>query len=190
MKPETWGPFFWNTLHSVAAGYPKTPTKDEKNEYKDFFLSFGKVLPCEECRDNFKEMMSQHPLEDSHLENNETISIWVFELHNMVNNKLGKPKYEWFRVVARYRNQLTTPESSGVGSKYAESRVASTKNQRTMYYSKMNSLPIRRDTSLGRVRQTTPMLWKQHSEQINFNPRSTGADAKRNYENCPSCKRS
>ena len=39
IPPEEWGPFFWNTIHLVALGYPSEPTYVDKKAAKDFFES-------------------------------------------------------------------------------------------------------------------------------------------------------
>jgi hypothetical protein len=76
----------------VTFGYPLKPTNDEKNKYKNYFISCGFVLPCKYCRDSYSEFItsdSDATLKDSDLENRETLTKWGYRLHERVNKKLG-----------------------------------------------------------------------------------------------------
>jgi hypothetical protein len=59
--------------------------------YKTFLISLGKVLPCSYCRDSYNDFISngENMLKDEDLENRDALTVWMFKLHNRVNNKLG-----------------------------------------------------------------------------------------------------
>jgi hypothetical protein len=89
---KIWGPCAWEFFHSVTFGYPLAPTKEEKQQYKNFFISTGFVLPCKYCRDSYTEFINSDPdatLKDDDLENRETLTKWAFRLHERVNKKIG-----------------------------------------------------------------------------------------------------
>ena len=87
MDTKFWGPSGWKLLHSITEYYPKKPTLQQKADIQSFFNVIGEVLPCKYCRESFKEYIDKKPIED-HSGNRETLCRWMFDIHNMVNNKL------------------------------------------------------------------------------------------------------
>lgn len=85
MDTRFWGPSGWKLLHSISFAYnPK-----DKVEIKTFFLMLPFVLPCKFCRTSLQEYMEIHSLERA-LESQETLSRWLWKIHNEVNSKLRK----------------------------------------------------------------------------------------------------
>lgn len=80
-----WGPFAWAFLHSVSFTYPKNPTKKQKDQYFDFITSLIPVLPCPACRNNLAQNLKKLNFSYDVLENQETFSKFVYDLHSMVN---------------------------------------------------------------------------------------------------------
>lgn len=107
---KIWGPHFWETLHCASFGYPINPTEDERTHYKNFFTSVGHVLPCIYCRKSYLEFIRTEPtiLDDKVMANRETLTKWVYDMHQRVNKKLEMEynitydevvhKYETFRA--------------------------------------------------------------------------------------------
>lgn len=108
MLTYVWGPSLWHTLHTISFNYPLNPDAKTKKAYKQFFLSLKKVLPCGACRKNLTMNFKKCPLKNSDLENRDTLSRWVYRIHNVVNKMLGKTcnlsycdvrdRYEAFRA--------------------------------------------------------------------------------------------
>ena len=90
MMTTIWGPSTWHLLHSISFNYPYSPTQKEKKYYKDFILSFQNILPCGKCRINLINNFKKLPLENYHMETRETFSKYIFNLHEIVNEMLGK----------------------------------------------------------------------------------------------------
>lgn len=98
LMTKVWGPAGWLFLHCVSFGYPLNPeTYDRdnnypigttRNNYRNFFYSAGDVFPCKYCRDSYKEFLKIHPIEES-LDRREDITAWLWNIHNLVNKKLG-----------------------------------------------------------------------------------------------------
>lgn len=88
---KIWGSPGWIFGHSVTFGYPIHPTDEQKKDYYDFFVSFGKVLPCKYCRQSYGEFISSGDtiLNKNVLENRESLTKWFYRVHNAVNRKLG-----------------------------------------------------------------------------------------------------
>jgi hypothetical protein len=89
---KIWGPPMWESLHCIAFGYPIEPTEEQKNNYKVFYTNLMNVLPCKFCRDSYKDFITKEDdtiFTDSDLKNRETLTRWLFKIHNRVNKKLG-----------------------------------------------------------------------------------------------------
>lgn len=106
IDPKIWGPYFWETMHFTAFGYPKTPTTEDKTVYKNFYESFVKVLPCDKCSISSQELIKNSKLNNS-LNSREDLIRWTYTFHKNVNNKLKKdsPTYEEFLYNFKNRNK-------------------------------------------------------------------------------------
>jgi hypothetical protein len=87
MNVTIWGKSGWPLFHSIAEGYPDHPTAADRQAYILFFSSIKYVLPCIYCRASFAEYSGKLPITD-HLQNKESMRLWMYEIHNMVNAKL------------------------------------------------------------------------------------------------------
>ena len=72
MDTRYWGPSGWQLFHLIAF-FSRSPDQ-VLNLMKD-------VLPCKFCRATTAEFVKQHPLRGNP-------GKWLYEIHNMVNNKL------------------------------------------------------------------------------------------------------
>jgi len=108
MLTTVWGPSMWHYLHTMSFNYPVHPTEQDKKHYRDFVLNLQYVLPCKYCRINLKTNFKSLPLTMAVMENRETFSKYVYELHELVNRMLKKKstlsyddvreRYEHFRA--------------------------------------------------------------------------------------------
>lgn len=88
MEPKNWGKFGWGFIHNVALGYPNNEISYmEKEQYRIFFTVIGDVLPCEDCRKHYKEMIKDNP---PVLVDRNSIFKWTVDIHNKVNKRLNK----------------------------------------------------------------------------------------------------
>ena len=107
MMTSIWGPPLWHTLHTISFNYPVKPSKEQRETYMNFFDNAFKVLPCRFCRENAQKHLIQMPITKKAFKNRESLSRWVYELHEIVNDMLGKKsglsyedirdRYEGFR---------------------------------------------------------------------------------------------
>lgn len=88
--PDKWGPHGWKFIHYVTLGYPDKPTKEDKNKYKNFFISLSDVIPCMLCKMNYKDHLNEIPIDDSVLKNKESMMEWGIKVHNLVNKSNNK----------------------------------------------------------------------------------------------------
>lgn len=108
MITTVWGPMAWNFLHLISFNYPIKPTAQDKQQYTDFLLSLGKILPCRYCRDNFSKNLKSCNFSPNVFKDRETFSKFIYRLHNHVNETLGKTnKLTYLQVRNRYEHFRT-----------------------------------------------------------------------------------
>lgn len=116
LPPESWGPFFWHTIHIAALGYPSDPSYAHKKAAKEFFESLKTLIPCPVCRDHYVAHLEKNPL-TPHLDRRSDLFRWTVVLHNDVNTMLGKARITeaealayYKRLGARGRSPVWTPD--------------------------------------------------------------------------------
>lgn len=107
MVTSIWGPSYWHILHTMSFNYPIKPTCDDKKNYKNLILNLKNVLPCKYCRINLIKNFNTLPLRECDLKDRKSFSKYVYDLHELVNDMLGKKsglsyedvreRYEHFR---------------------------------------------------------------------------------------------
>jgi len=80
----------WLVLHTMSFNYPVQPTTEQKRQYRDYILHLQYVLPCGKCRTNLKKNLRKLPLKWSHMDSRATFSRYVYDLHETINQMLGK----------------------------------------------------------------------------------------------------
>lgn len=108
MLTNVWGPSLWHVLHTISFNYPNEPSKDQKKHYKNFVLNLQNVLPCKYCRINLVTNFKQLPLTNECMKNRHTFSMYIYNLHELINKMLNKKsglsyddvreRYEHFRA--------------------------------------------------------------------------------------------
>jgi len=96
---DHWGPAIWQTMHSISLAYPDNPTDDVKSKYNNFFHTIMNVLPCNSCRAHFEQLLQTYPPD---LKSRDAIVRWLFRIHNIVNERTGKPDYQFTKFVYEY----------------------------------------------------------------------------------------
>lgn len=96
---KIWGPAFWFVLHLISMNYPCSPTAEDKRNYMHFFRSLQNVLPCGACRKNMKKNLDKTGFGPHVFHSRESLSYYVYRLHNEVSEMLGKGKGPSFRDV-------------------------------------------------------------------------------------------
>lgn len=87
-----WGPVYWSMIHNTALNYPDRPTDAEKARFKAFFEHLEHVIPCPICRQHYAQNLQMHPIVEG-LRSRMDLFVWSVELHNAVNEQLGKRKH-------------------------------------------------------------------------------------------------
>jgi hypothetical protein len=121
MLTTVWGPPMWHYLHTMSFNYPVNPSKQDKKNYREFVLKLRYTLPCGKCRENLKKNLKKFPILGRHMKNRASLSLYIFDLHELINKMLGKTsnltynqireRYEHFRSrcsKAKTRKKRTT----------------------------------------------------------------------------------
>lgn len=102
---SVWGPPMWLFLHTMSFNYPANPSDKDKKHYKNFVLSLRYILPCKYCRMNLTNNLKAHPITDGDMKDRESFSKYIYNLHEIVNNFLGKHSGLTYEEVRdRYEN--------------------------------------------------------------------------------------
>jgi len=89
INPNLWGRPVWDFFYFVALSYPKNPTYNDKEKYKNFFLTSGQVIPCDKCKNNFGKHIKEIPI-DNYLDSSYNLFTWITKMQNKVSILNGK----------------------------------------------------------------------------------------------------
>jgi hypothetical protein len=90
LNPTVWGPHGWFFIDSIVLSLPNKLSYEQKNIYKNFFTSLQDVLPCEGCRQHYKQNLIKYPLTDVVLSKKENMIKWILNVHNNVRSDAKK----------------------------------------------------------------------------------------------------
>lgn len=81
----------WDILHSSAAVYPYKPTEVQREAMHSFILGWSQLYACSWCAYHMRQYVKAHPPQ---VEDKLSVTRYVCELHNEVNERLHKPVYD------------------------------------------------------------------------------------------------
>ncbi|KAG9101903.1 hypothetical protein FS749_001869 [Ceratobasidium sp. UAMH 11750] len=90
---EQLGRATWTFLHTTAAYYPENPTKQQQSHMLSLLRALPSLYPCSWCAKDFGKHLQSNPPETAVL-GRASLSRWLCERHNEVNEKLGKEKFD------------------------------------------------------------------------------------------------
>jgi hypothetical protein len=90
MLTNIWGSSLWHVIHCMSFNYPINPTEQDKLHYMNFIKSMKYILPCGKCRKNLVNNFKKLPITISQMQNRETFSKYIYDLHEVINTMLGK----------------------------------------------------------------------------------------------------
>jgi len=89
----------WKLMHTTTLRFPDKPTQDERAALKSYFLLQARLYPCGECAEEFMQLLKKHPPQTS---SRKIASFWLCDIHNMVNKRLGKSKFDCTKLDETY----------------------------------------------------------------------------------------
>ena len=118
VSTEIWGPAAWRFMHAISFRYPiEHPGPVHKESMYDFLKSLRHLLPCTKCRQHFSAYFD-HPSHgvggptSKYLDNRNSLTRWMVDLHNDVNHRLKKPQMDFEDVAAQYAGDNVCPPSA------------------------------------------------------------------------------
>uniref|UniRef100_A0A6C0E3A8 thiol oxidase n=1 Tax=viral metagenome TaxID=1070528 RepID=A0A6C0E3A8_9ZZZZ len=158
MLTTVWGPSIWHYLHIMSFNYPVQPTDDDKKHYYDFMINLQNVLPCKYCRENLKKNYKELPLTQKHMENRESFSRYVYNLHELINKMLHK------------KSNLSYCD---VRERYEHFRARCTEENRTVFkFNKTMKRQLKKETKLSEKGCTEPLFGKKSKCVIKIVPQN------------------
>lgn len=112
LNSDIWGNGAWVFLHSITLTYPNNPTVNDKKTYKSFFETLGYLLPCNQCSNHYNDYLESNPINEQVLESKESLTKWLYNLHNNVNHLLNKRKIDFSEFVDKYYNMYSKNNSN------------------------------------------------------------------------------
>lgn len=100
--PKVWGASFWYMLHTITFGYPDNPNYIQQRGYHDFFVNLQHVIPCLECRKHYTKHIQEQPI-TPYLSSKANLIKWLTDIHNRVNQHIGKPPLTVPEVIQKYK---------------------------------------------------------------------------------------
>jgi FAD-linked sulfhydryl oxidase len=89
----------WTLLHTMAAYYPVNPTKSQQTSMSSFLTNFSSFYPCSHCSSHMSSYLDSNPPDT---DSRSSLSLYLCEFHNEVNEITGKPKFDCSRVLERW----------------------------------------------------------------------------------------
>ena len=105
--PYIWGGSAWKFLHIVALSFPNNPTQQQKNDYKQFFLSLDKILPCSKCSEHFQENKTKHNI-NKYLSDPHSLFSWTVKMRNELQKSINKPLIDELKLRNSLYDENTT----------------------------------------------------------------------------------
>lgn len=115
ISTDVWGPKAWGFMHAISFRYPETDASlEERTAILHFLNSLKLLIPCAKCRAHYASYLDDPDTGirgtcSAHLEHRESISRWMVELHNDVNQRLGKASRSYDDVAEEYSHGEVCP---------------------------------------------------------------------------------
>lgn len=92
----------WTFLHTTAAYLPEKPSETEKQQVSNLLTAISHLYPCRKCADHMREYIAVNPI--TNLDSKRSLSQWLCNYHNEVNQMLGKEVFDCSKVEERWKS--------------------------------------------------------------------------------------
>lgn len=110
----------------MAAYYPEKPSPAEKAAAAGLVQALQHLYPCVHCRAQLQIDLQELPPK---LDSREDFSVWMCELHNMVNESLGKSTFPCSLEKLDLRWRTGTPSCWGLEEQTAEESLGQSRGE-------------------------------------------------------------
>tara|TARA_B100000424_G_scaffold265391_1_gene254956 strand:- start:41 stop:493 length:453 start_codon:yes stop_codon:yes gene_type:complete len=91
MNKELWGNTVWYLFHTIAEKIKEEEFLNNKNSIIEIIKSTCFILPCPECSNHATNILKT--INFTNMTTKEELKTFLFNFHNDINKKLGKPIY-------------------------------------------------------------------------------------------------
>lgn len=91
----------WTFLHTMASYYPDQPDANHQKAAGTLLNALSELYPCSYCAKHMRSELMKNP---ARVESRGELERWMCDLHNEVNERLGKPLFDCTRVRERWRD--------------------------------------------------------------------------------------
>ena len=98
LDPNVWGPPLWDLLFSLAFK-SRAPAAD----WQVLFGLLEKVIPCQQCRRSYSIYRKQVQVSNVRDDIPYSAALWLWTIHDMVNQKLGKICISYDKLEKRHK---------------------------------------------------------------------------------------
>uniref|UniRef100_A0A1I7ZHB7 Sulfhydryl oxidase n=1 Tax=Steinernema glaseri TaxID=37863 RepID=A0A1I7ZHB7_9BILA len=83
----------------MSVAYPEKPTPQDAKIMGDFLKNLSTTYPCPYCAADLRKDLQKNPPD---LRDKKSFAQWMCEMHNRVNDKLGKDLFDCSKVFERW----------------------------------------------------------------------------------------
>ena len=99
--PGRWGPSAWDFLYCVAFSYPHKPTDQEKKDMLEFLISLKNILPCYNCRRNYRKRIKRISIKRNLCSKKELV-LWIMNMKNEIAIRNNKRLDTYYKLCKKY----------------------------------------------------------------------------------------
>ena len=105
---KAWGQCFWYFYHRVAYDFDEKKASENekyKNGHLVLYNNFEKILPCQKCRNHYRTLKNNRPVE-KFINTQKELFEWSVVNHNRVNKRLKKKQISVEKATEIYSKPL------------------------------------------------------------------------------------
>lgn len=141
-----WGPPVWQTIHFVALAY----RGENRDAYVAFYEALRGALPCSACAQHYSKELDEDPVQDNLGSNGELFN-WTVRIHNSVNERLGKRKWDTDEAWNHYSQLVFSPPPPPGSSGKKEAKADKTRTRSKTNDITSSSHHSKRDNKTGEL---------------------------------------
>ena len=101
---STWGPPSWDLIHTLCAAICKERFLEIKVQVIHTIISICGSLPCPDCSAHASQWLKK--VDFNNVNTSEQLVYIMYQLHNNVNARLGKPLFPYELMKDKYKSSM------------------------------------------------------------------------------------
>ncbi|GAA5987182.1 hypothetical protein JCM10908_001849 [Rhodotorula pacifica] len=100
---ERLGRHTWTFLHTTVSYFAPQPSQHQKASMLGLLHALPTLYPCGSCAGHLQTYMKTNPPDRAIEQGREALELWLCKVHNEVNERLGKDRFDCSTVPQRWR---------------------------------------------------------------------------------------